>query len=132
MTALDAFCGFKQESINGKTVVTEAGISAMRLTTDFARRFVKHRPDEGTATPQTIGLSALRRMLTFAKRDKKIHDTPYIEFQKEPPARDRFLERSDFDRLVKALPTHFKPLVTFLYWCGCAALGRHFRLNGDE
>jgi len=27
-------------------------------------------------------------------------------------------ERKDFDRLIKVLPTHLRPLVTFLYWCG--------------
>jgi integrase len=58
-------------------------------------------------------------MLRIAKRDKKIHDVPYIEFQKEPPARKGFLERKDFERLIKVLPTHLRPLVTFLYWCGC-------------
>src|SRR5271166_5788842 len=58
-------------------------------------------------------------MLRLAKRDRKIQDVPYIEFQKEPPARKGFLEREKFEELVKLLPTHLRPLVTFLYYCGC-------------
>ena len=64
-------------------------------------------------------LACLRRMLRLAKRDRKIQDVPYIEFQKEPPARKGFLEREKFEELVGLLPTHLRPLVTFLYYCGC-------------
>ena len=54
-------------------------------------------------------------MLNLAKREKKIHDVPFIEFQKEPPARKGFLEREKFDHLIGLLPTHLRPLVTLLY-----------------
>ena len=57
-------------------------------------------------------------MLKLAKRAKKIHDVPYIEFLKEPPARKGFLEQKKFEELIKLLPTHLRPLVTLLYFCG--------------
>jgi len=119
LAALDDFCGFKQKA-DGKIVVTDRGVSVAQLTTDFASRFMKQRKaeDVGNATINR-SLAALRRMLTLAKRAKKIHDVPYIEFLKEPSARKGFLERRDFERLIKILPTHLRPLVTFLYWCGC-------------
>jgi integrase len=37
---------------------------------------------------------------------------------KEPSARKGFLERQKFEELVALLPTHVRPLVLFLYWCG--------------
>jgi integrase len=120
LTALDGFFGFKSETVEGKTVVTERGVSVAQITTDAARRFVRKRRDEGTGNAAiNRSLAALRRMLRLAKRDKKIHDVPFIEFQKEPPARKNFLEREKFEELVKLLPTHLRPLVTFLYYCGC-------------
>ena len=120
LTALDEFFGFKSEIVDGKQVVTEKGMSVAQITTDAARRFVRQRRDDGTGNAAiNRSLAALRRMLRLAKRDKKIHDVPFIEFQKEPPARKNFLEREKFEELVKLLPTHLRPLVTFLYYCGC-------------
>ena len=117
--ALDTFFGFKRETVDGKFVVTDKGTPVSQITTDAARRFVRQRRDEGAGNAMiNRSLAALRRMLRLAKRDGKIHDVPYIEFQKEPPARKGFLERDKFDELVNLLPTHLKPLVTFLYYCG--------------
>jgi integrase len=120
LTALDEFCGFKTGLVDGRVTVTDKGMPVTQITTDAARRFVRGRREEGTGNAAiNRSLSALRRMLNIAKRSKKIHDVPYIEFQKEPSARKGFLERIDFEGLVKLLPTHLRPLVTFLYWCGC-------------
>ncbi len=119
LTALDEFFGFKSEIVNGEQVVTDKGASVSQITTDAARRFVrKRREDEAGNAAINRSLAALRRMLKIAKRDRKIHDVPYIEFQKEPPARKGFLERGKFEELTKLLPTHLRPLVTFLYYCG--------------
>jgi integrase len=115
LTALDEFCGYKTD---GKTV--DRGIPVTSLTTDLARRFVRQRKSEGIGNAAiNRSLACLRRMLTIAARDRKLTTVPYIEFLKEPPARKGFLERRDFEKLIKVLPTHLRPLVTFLYWCGC-------------
>ena len=120
LKALDDFCGFKQEANgDGKIVVTDRGASATQLTTDFARRFVRERKTEGVGNAAiNRSLAALRRMLKLAKREKKIHDVPFIEFQREPSARKGFLERDKFEDLVGLLPTHLRPLITLLYYDG--------------
>ena len=119
LAALDEFCEFKQKAEDGKIVVTDRGISATQLTTDFASRFVRKRKAEGVGSAAiNRSLAALRRMLKLAKRAKKIHDIPFIEFLKEPPARKGFLTVEKFDELVGLLPTHLRPLVTLLYYCG--------------
>lgn len=119
LTALDEFFGFQSETVDGKVTVTNKGMSVAQITTDAARRFVRERKAEGTGNAAiNRSLAAMRRMLKIAKRDKKIHDVPFIEFQKEPPARKGFLERDKFEELIKLLPTHLRPLVTLLYYCG--------------
>jgi len=119
LTALDEFFGFKSGVIDGKMTVTGKGFSVAQMTTDAARRFVRQRRDAGTGNAAVNrSLAALRRMLKIAKRDKKIHDVPFIEFQKEPPARTGFLTLDKFDELLKLLPTHLRPLITLLYYCG--------------
>ena len=71
----------------------------------------------GTIRPTPKG-AALRRMLKLAKRERKIHEVPFIEFLKEPSARKGFLEPDKFNELIGLLPTHLRPLVTFLYYDG--------------
>ena len=122
LTALDEFCGYETETIDGKVAVTNKGVPATSITTDFASRFARKRMAEGVGNAAiNRSLSCLRRMLTLATHctPRKLTAVPHIEFLKEPPARKGFLERKDFDRLVKVFPTHLRPLITFLYWCGC-------------
>lgn len=119
LTELDEFCGYKTTVVDDKLTVTDKGIAATALTTEAAKRFVRQRRNDDVGNSAiNRSLSCLRRMLNLAKREKKINDVPFIEFQKEPPARKGFLEQQDFDRLIKLLPTHLRPLVTFLYYCG--------------
>jgi integrase len=106
LKALDEFCN---------------GMNAVQLTTDAAARFVRERKAESPCVGNACinrSLAALRRMLTIAKRSRKIHDIPFIQFLKEPPARKGFLPIEKFDELVALLPTHLRPLVTLLYYCG--------------
>lgn len=106
LTALDTFFASRAKWLTASSTVTDKGASAAQMTSDAARRFVHQRRDEGAGNA-TINrsLAALRRMLRLAKRDRKIHDVPYIEFQKEPPARKGFLERGKFEELSGLLPT---------------------------
>jgi len=121
LAALDAFCGFKQgPNADGKITVTDRGVPVTQLTSDFASRFVRERKAAGVGNGATINrsLAVLRRMLRIAKRQRKIHDIPFIEFLKEPPARKGFLAVEKFNELVSLLPTHLRPLVTLLYFDG--------------
>jgi integrase len=63
-------------------------------------------------------LQCLRRMLRIAHEDNKIAAVPKIRLQREPGARQGFLERAKFDELLAALPNHLRPLIALLYWCG--------------
>ena len=63
-------------------------------------------------------LALLRRMLRIAHEDGKIQFVPKIRLLKEPSPRKGFLELAKFEDLVAVLPTHLRPLITFLYWCG--------------
>jgi integrase len=119
LTALDEFFGFKNKVVDGKVMVNDEGVSVAQITTDGARRFVRERKAEGTGNAAiSRSLAAMRRTLKIAKRDRKIHDVPFIEFQKEPPARTGFLTLETFAELIKLLPTHLRPLATLLYYCG--------------
>ena len=57
-------------------------------------------------------------MLRIAHEDNKLQFIPKIRLLKEPAPRKGFLEQEKFDELVGLLPTHLKPLVTFLFYCG--------------
>lgn len=107
---LDEFCGFSE---------TNDGMSVIQLTTDFARRFVKKRQAEG-AGPAMVNrsLACLRRMLRIAHEDGKIQNVPKIRLLKEAGARKGFLDLQKLELLVGALPSHLRPLITFLYYCG--------------
>jgi integrase len=107
---LDKFFGFG----NGKQ-----GVSVLHITTDKAREFVKQRQSEGMGNAIiNRSLSALRRMLRIAHEDGKIRFVPVIRLLKEPPARKGFLPLEKFEHLVGLLPSHLRPLITFLYYCG--------------
>jgi len=132
LTTLDTFFGYKAEVVDGKVTVTERGVSVAQITTDAARRFVRQRREEGTGNAAiNRSLAALRRMLRIAKRDKKIHDVPFIEFQKEPSPRKGFLEVENFRALLEALPVHLRPLITLLYFCG-ARIGEALQIEWSQ
>jgi len=107
---LDDFFGFKTDN---------PGISASRITTDAARQFARKRGADGVGTAMiNRSLQCLRRMLNIAHEDNKIQHVPKTRLLKEPPARKGFLEVPKLEELVRALPSHLRPLVLFLYWCG--------------
>ena len=108
---LDAFVGFTPDN---------PGPPVTALTTDYARAFAKRQLAAGLSTA-TINrsLACLRRMLAIAREDGKIQSIPAIRFLKEPSPRRGFVTQQQFDILLAALPTHLRPLVQFLYWCGC-------------
>lgn len=107
---LDTFFGYGADK-PGPTVGT--------INTETSRAFARQRLAEGAGNA-TINrsLACLRRMLHIAHEDGRIHFVPKIRLLKEPPARHGFLELEKFEELVALLPTHLKPLIIFLYWCG--------------
>jgi integrase len=107
---LDKFFGFSADS---------QGCPVTRITTAAADEFKKVRRAEG-AGPAMINrsLSCLRRMLRIAHEDETISRVPKIRLITEPPARKGFVLEEQFNELLELLPTHLRPLILFLYWCG--------------
>jgi integrase len=111
LKSLDAFFGFDENN---------PGPPVTAITTDSGRAFAKRQLAAGLSTA-TINrsLSCLRRMLAIAREDGKLPSVPFIRLLKEPNARKGFVTQPQFEKLLAALPTHLRPLVQFLYWCGC-------------
>jgi integrase len=108
---LDEFFGFDESN---------PGPSIVNITTDTGRAFVEKRRGEGVgAAVINRSLACLRRMLKIAHQDGKIVAVPFIRLLKEPSARKGFLPLEKFKELLGHMPTHLKPLVLFLYYCGC-------------
>lgn len=129
---LDKFFGYEAAIEAGKVTVTKSGALVTQLTTDAARSFAKMRSAEGAGTAMiNRSLALLRRMLRIAHEDNKIQIVPKIRLLKEPPARRGFLELEKFEELLELLPTHLRPLILFLYWCG-VRLGEALSIQWDQ
>jgi integrase len=90
------------------------------ITTKLLYEFIEKRQNEG-AKNATINrnLSLLRRMMSLARREGKLAQTPYFPMLKEDNVRKGFLTPTQFTKLRNAMPEHLRPLVTFLYFTGC-------------
>ena len=107
---LDEFFGFGPDNPGPR--VTE-------IATSTSREFAEKRQAQGAGTAMVNrSLACLRRMLRIAQEDGCIQNVPKIRFLKEPPARKGFLELEKFEELLALLPTHLRPLVSLLYYCG--------------
>ena len=90
------------------------------ITTNLLYEFIEKRQREG-AKSATINrnLSLLRRMMSLARRERKLAQTPYFPMLKEGNVRKGFLTPAQFIKLRDTMPEHLRPLVTFLYFTGC-------------
>ncbi len=108
--ALDNFFGYAPD---------KPGPSVVRITTDVGRQFIKQRLAEGIGNAAiNRSLALLRRMLSIAREDGKISVVPKIHGLKEPSPRRGFIEEEKFEELLGLLPSHLRPLIAFLYYCG--------------
>jgi integrase len=102
------------------------------INTDAARDFA-HKLSADGASNGTVNksLALLRRMLSIAHEDGKLHVVPKIRMLKAGAARKGFLEREKFEELLSNLPPNLKPLVTFLYYCG-VRLGEALQITWQQ
>jgi len=116
-----------EENINGLRQLDEffnysennPGPPLMHITTETSREFARKRQADGVGTAMVNrSLACLRRMLRIAHEDGRIQHVPKIRFLKEPPPRKGFLELEKFNELLALLPTHLRPLILLLYYCG--------------
>ncbi len=96
-----------------------AGMRASDITTATIKEYLQHRQEQG-AMDGTIkrGVSALRRMFNVGMENSTVKQLPGFPKLKGSPAREGFIEDSDFSVLYDALPDHIKPLVFCLYRTG--------------
>lgn len=110
LSQLDKFMGYDANN---------PGPPVTAITTELAQKFVEQRRADGAGNAViNRSLAALRRMLKIAKHRKRIQDVPFIEFQKEPSARRGFITDKQFGALIKNLPSHLRPLIALLFFCG--------------
>ncbi len=111
LSQLDDFFGYDSP--------TNLGPYARDINTETARQFVSARKAEGAGNAViNRSLASLRRMLMLAHEERKLAYVPKIHFQKEPKPRKGVVSEEKFDELLRALPSHLRPLVCFLYWTG--------------
>lgn len=95
------------------------GPRAIEINSNTRDRFVQQRQTEDVGNAAiNRSLACLRRMLNIAKKKNKLHAVPYIGLLKEPPARKGFVKLEKFEELLALLPTHLRPYIAFLYFCG--------------
>jgi integrase len=70
-------------------------------------------------------------MFKLAQRDGKIQVVPYFPMLPENEPRRGFIEPTDFDILLKALPPHLRPIVMFLYSSG-ARIGEARKIRWNQ
>jgi integrase len=115
----DYICGLKQLDEFFGFGPDNPGPPVTRITTDTSRDFAEKRQADGVGTAMVNrSLSCLRRMLRIAHEDNRLQFIPKIRLLKEPPARKGFLEQEKFAELIGLLPTHLRPLIMLLYYCG--------------
>jgi integrase len=87
------------------------------ITTDSLREFVAKRLRAG-ASPSTVNLGLLRRMLHQARKEGRIQLVPHFPMLKEAEPRQGFVEPEQFAKLMAALPERLRTFVLLLYTCG--------------
>ena len=80
------------------------GYPVSKITTDAAREFSQHLLAAGNSNGTVNkSLALLRRMLSIAHEDGKLQYPPKIRFLKPGPARQGFLPRDQFDKLLSTI-----------------------------
>ena len=98
-----------------------SGYRALEITPERIDEFIKFRL-KGDAANATVNrsLAVLRQMFNLAIKQRKLRraDLPLIEMLQERNVRKGFLEPDAYERLLAALPTHLKPVLSMGYYTG--------------
>jgi integrase len=98
------------------------GMLAAKLGTDHTRKYIAHCQAEGLANA-TINrhLALLRRAFNLGAKDDppKVERAPYIPTLQENNTRAGFFTDAEYTAMLRELPEHLKPILTFGYYTGC-------------
>lgn len=92
------------------------------INMDSLRPFIRHRKEVDGVSNATVNraLEIVRRILHLARDEWRWLDSfPRIRMLSEPKRRVRFLSRQEADALLKALPAHLRPVVSYGLATGC-------------
>jgi len=92
---------------------------ARALTAGRIVQYAKDRRDAGRK-PATVNreLAALRRAFALAVEQELLSMAPLVKLVAEHNARQGFVERADFDRIVEHLPAYLQDFARFAYGSG--------------
>jgi integrase len=96
-----------------------SGYKVQDITTGVLQTYVDKCKSEGT-DGGTIRrrFNLLRAAFNIARKSGLVHYVPHFPMPKENDARQGFIEKPQFDKLLEHLPEHLYPLVHFLYSTG--------------
>jgi integrase len=101
---------------------TFGAMTAARLGSTDLQRFIEARLEAGAA-PATVNraLAALRRAFNLGRKatPPKVARMPQFKLLPENNARQGFFEHSDYEAILRELPPHIQPILTFAYYTGC-------------
>ncbi len=92
---------------------------AISITDDTAAKLIRQRRAEGVSDGTIRGsLALLVQMFSRAKSTNKLSNVPEITLPKPPQSKSDFIREPQLDTLLKALPEHLRPFLTFLFYQG--------------
>jgi len=112
LTAIDEFFGYKSEAEPGRTL-------ASRITDDAVQEFIRKRRAEGRSDATILGsLSLLRKMLRLGMKKRKLLELPILTLPPKAASREDFIREPQLQTLLKKLPAHLRPFITWLFYQG--------------
>ena len=92
---------------------------AQEIDAELVRQFQKQELDRGmSAASVNRSVSALRRMFSLAKQDKRLRDLPYFPMLKEAKPRKGFVEKPQYERLMRVVPDYLRVPLAIGFHCG--------------
>ena len=85
------------------------GWRANEITTDAIRKFQAGEQARGLSNGTVNrSVSALRRMFSLARKERRLRDVPYFPMLKESAPREGFLEIAGYETLSRTLPAYMR------------------------
>lgn len=89
------------------------------ITTAHIRSYQAHRQAEGAANGSiNREIALVRRAFRLCQQAGKLHHRPHTPMLKEAPPRQGFLEHTQYEAIVAALPKELRGIVVLGYWSG--------------